>query len=160
MINLQLNQKQAESILESNAVREKEIREAIANLRTELFDIGELNKKIRTLMEGKPDMSNISLGVQPRLDFVPSKLSVSAYSPTLTNIQKIAFVLKSRGKPMTSTEIVNAIADLQPEWNRMKIMRSISSVLSVGAKGDGNGNKIIYKKSTNERGENTYELKK
>jgi len=149
MINLKLNTQQAQSLLESNQAKEKEIKEQISLLRTELNSLSELNKLIRE------QIGNDGAQVISGNTTVVVSAGKTEYNPSWTNAQKVAFVLKGSSAPMTTRSIVDSIVKADPAADPKRVMRSISSVLSVGASGE----KPIYIKSLNERNDNTYQLK-
>lgn len=157
MIKLEITAAEAQVILKMNSVREKEIKENISKMKNELVEIAEMNKRI----EGLLNTNNTTDATYVNSKVVESINSFHKYpyDPNFTNAQKIEFVLKAAGRAMTSAEIINEISKHQPGWDRMKIISSISAVLSMGTSG-ARGTKILYTKSQNGKGENVYELKK
>ena len=79
----------------------------------------------------------------------------SDYNSSFTVLQKIKYALNRLNAFSTSSQIVDLIDDLEGNKDRTTLMKSISSVLSVNSSGD----KAIFIKSQNERGQTIYNLR-
>jgi hypothetical protein len=44
---------------------------------------------------------------------------------------KISFILKLYNRPMTASEIVTVMEEYQPDWERKKLMTSVSATISA-----------------------------
>jgi hypothetical protein len=148
---LTINEATASYLLSTTNKRVEEIERQINTLKTEKDHLTNIISQLTSIKKNVSAVNSISFQT-------PAETSVDGYTPKWTWTKKIDFVLQKKGRPLTTTEIVDTLLnEYEPNSNldRSRVVASISATLSMKSKDDENR---LYSKSKNEGNEYVYSI--